>query len=65
MVDITISLLRNFGIFGEPRRELRPALEGLHRSVATVDTATRRIFQFLPVGTICDDEVVIIADADG
>jgi hypothetical protein len=29
----------NWWIFGEPRRELRPALEGLSRCVATVETA--------------------------
>jgi hypothetical protein len=51
-------------VFGEPRRELRPALKGLSRYIATVDTATHRIFQFLPVGTICDDKVVIIASQD-
>jgi hypothetical protein len=47
--------------FGEPRRELRPALIGLSRYIATVDTAPHRTFQFLSVGTVCDDKVVIVA----
>ncbi|WP_457092116.1 class I SAM-dependent DNA methyltransferase, partial [Microvirga sp. P5_D2] len=51
----------NWWIFGEPRRELRPALTDLVRYVATVDTAKHRIFQFLDIGTVCDDGVVIIA----
>jgi len=33
--------------FGEPRRELRPALEGITRYIATVETAKHRVFQFL------------------
>ncbi len=51
-------------IFGEPRRELRPALDGISRYIATVDTATHRIFQFLPIETVCDDKVVLIASED-
>jgi hypothetical protein len=54
----------NWWIFGEPRRELRPALERLLRYIATVDTATHRVFQFLPINTICDDKAVIIASDD-
>jgi hypothetical protein len=51
-------------IFGEPRRELRSALEGLSSYIATVDTSPHRIFQFLPVTTMCDDKVVIAASDD-
>lgn len=51
-------------IFGEPRREMRPALIGLPRYIATVDTATHRIFQFLPSETVCDDKAVIVASPD-
>lgn len=51
-------------IFGEPRRELRSALNGLYYFVATVDTSPHRIFQFLPILTICDDKVVIAASDD-
>jgi hypothetical protein len=51
----------NWWIFGEPRREMRPALEGLKRYVATVDTAAHRVFQFVEPDVICDDKVVIVA----
>lgn len=49
-------------LFGEPRAELRPALEGLSRFIGTVDTAKHRVFQFLDVSVLCDDKVVIVAD---
>jgi hypothetical protein len=48
--------------FGEPRREMRPALESLQRYIATVDTAKHRVFQFLDEEILCDDKVVVIAD---
>ena len=51
----------NWWIFGEPRRELRPALDKLERFIATVDTSRHRVFQFLPADIICDDKSVIIA----
>jgi len=38
------SYRRLWWIFGEPRRELRPALRALSRYIATVDTAEHRIF---------------------
>ncbi|MFQ3666655.1 MAG: DNA methyltransferase [Sphingomonadaceae bacterium] len=50
----------NWWIMGKPRPELRPALAGLPRYIATVDTAKHRVFQFLPAGIICDDKSVII-----
>ncbi len=51
-------------IFGEPRRDLRPALEGLPRYVATVETAKHRPFCFLPASVIPDNMLVCIATAD-
>lgn len=54
----------NWWIFGEPRRELRPALVGLTRFIATVDTARHRVFQFLPKEIVCDDKSVVIATDD-
>lgn len=54
----------NWWIFGEPRRELRPALTGLTRYVATVDTSRHRIFQFVPANYILDDKSVIITMDD-
>ena len=50
----------NWWIFGEPRREMRPALSGIKRYIATVDTAAHRIFQFVSADVICDDKVVIV-----
>lgn len=54
----------NWWIFGEPRRELRPALEKLPYYIITVDTATHRIFQFIGAEYVCDDKLVIIASPD-
>ncbi|MGO9741067.1 MAG: class I SAM-dependent DNA methyltransferase [Roseiarcus sp.] len=51
----------NWWVFGEPRRELRPAISNLHCFIATVDTSRRRAFQFLDPNVICDDKSVIIA----
>ena len=54
----------NWWIFGEPRRELRPALERLHRYIATVETAKHRVFQFLDAAILPDNMLVAIASAD-
>lgn len=48
-------------VFGEPRPELRPALSGLPRYIATVETATHRVFQFLDASILPDNMVVAIA----
>lgn len=54
----------NWWLFGEPRREIRPALGGLSRYIATVDTSRHRIFQFLDASILCDDGVVLLASDD-
>ncbi len=51
-------------IFGEPRRDLRPALRGLPRYIATVETAKHRVFQFLDASVRPDNKLVAIATAD-
>lgn len=51
-------------LFGEPRRELRPALDGLSRYIATVETAKHRIFQFLPADTLPDNMLICVASED-
>jgi hypothetical protein len=51
-------------IFGEPRRELRPALTGLSRYIATVETAKHRVFQFLDAAILPDNMIVAIASDD-
>jgi hypothetical protein len=51
-------------LFGEPRRDLRPALDGLSRYIATVETAKHRVFTFLPAEVLPDNMVVCIACSD-
>ncbi|MBI3443974.1 MAG: class I SAM-dependent DNA methyltransferase, partial [Magnetospirillum sp.] len=51
-------------IFGEPRRDFRPALAGLPRYIATVETAKHRIFQFLDASIRPDNMLVNIASSD-
>jgi hypothetical protein len=51
-------------IFGEPRKNFRPALAGLSRYIATVETAKHRFFQFLEVEILPDNKLVVIASAD-
>ncbi|MGB6326984.1 MAG: type IIL restriction-modification enzyme MmeI, partial [Methylocella sp.] len=48
----------NWWIFGEPRRELRLALKGLPRYIATVETAKHRVFQFLDASILPDNMLV-------
>lgn len=54
----------NWWIFGEPRRELRPAIEGLGRYIATVETAKHRWFRFLDADILPDNKLVVIASDD-
>ncbi|MBZ6078155.1 class I SAM-dependent DNA methyltransferase [Microvirga puerhi] len=54
----------NWWIFGEPRRELRPALTGLNCYVATVETAKHRAFQFLDAIILPDNKLIAIAIKD-
>ncbi len=54
----------NWWIFGEPRRELRPALAGLPRYIATVETAKHRTFQFLDASIAPDNKLICIASDD-
>ena len=54
------SYKRNWWVHGEPRRDLRPALEGLPRYIATVETAKHRFFQFLDAATLPDNMLIAI-----
>jgi hypothetical protein len=58
------SYRNNWWLFGEPRRELRPALTGLKRYVATVETTKHRVFQFLEAEVLPDNMLVAIATDD-
>jgi hypothetical protein len=50
--------------FGKPRQELRPALAGLPRFIATVETSKHRFFQFLDASILPDNMLVNIAHDD-
>ncbi len=60
-VNARSSYKKYWWVFGEPRRDLRPALVGLNRFIVTVDTSAHRVFQFISPEVICDDKSVIIA----
>jgi hypothetical protein len=55
----------NWWLFGEPRKDLRPALAGLPRYIATVETAKHRVFQFLDASIAPDNKLICIALDDG
>lgn len=50
--------------FGEPRKNLRPALAGLERYIVTVETAKHRVFQFLDGAILPDNKLICIASDD-
>jgi hypothetical protein len=56
--------LEKWWLFGKPRTEQRPALEGLLRYVATVETAKHRVFQFLDATILPDNMLVCMASDD-
>ncbi|KRE22080.1 restriction endonuclease subunit M [Bosea sp. Root483D1] len=58
------SYLAHWWLFGKPRQELRPALAGLQRYIATVETAKHRVFQFLDVSILPDNMLVAVALSD-
>ncbi|MCB0233155.1 MAG: class I SAM-dependent DNA methyltransferase, partial [Anaerolineae bacterium] len=51
----------NWWIHGEPRASLRPALSGLSRYIATVETSKHRFFVFLDASILPDNMLVNIA----
>jgi hypothetical protein len=54
----------NWWIHGEPRASFRPALEGLERYIATVETSKHRFFVFLDAQILPDNKLVNIASDD-
>lgn len=54
----------NWWIHGEPRRELRPALNGISRYIATVETSKHRFFVFLDMDILPDNMLTAIAVDD-
>jgi hypothetical protein len=59
------SYSRNWWIHGEPRKDLRPALVGLSRYIATVETAKHRVFTMLRNSILPDNKLIVIALPDG
>lgn len=59
------SYLKNWWVFGKPRTELRPALAGLPRYIATVETTKHRVFQFLDASILPDNMLVAVGSDDG
>ena len=51
----------NWWLFGEPRKDMRPALAGLPRYIATVETTKHRVFQFLDASILPDNMLIAIA----
>ncbi|WP_370637099.1 class I SAM-dependent DNA methyltransferase [Phyllobacterium chamaecytisi] len=52
-------------IFGEPRKDLRPALSNLSRYIATVETAKHRVFQFLDTKILPDNRLICFGLSTG
>jgi hypothetical protein len=55
------SYKRLWWIHGEPRKDLRPALNGLSRYIASAEIAKHRIFEFLDGNITPDNRIVVIA----
>ena len=51
----------NWWYFAEPRSEMRRALHGLDRYIATTQTAKHRTFQFVDGRTLVDQQVICFA----
>ena len=51
-------------IFGEPRKDFRPALKGLARYIATVETSKHRFFTFLDASICPDNRLINFASDD-
>jgi len=50
----------NWWIFGEPRRQMRPALVELNHFIATTRTAKHHVFQLLDVNIIPESKIVAL-----
>ncbi len=54
----------NWWIFGEPRRDFRPALKDITRYIVTVETSKHRFFTFLDKAILPDNKLIAIASED-
>ena len=55
---------KNWWLFGKPRPELRLALTGLNRYIATVVTSKHRVFTFIKTEVLPDDSLIAVAADD-
>ena len=58
------AIRENWWLFGRQRSEMRTALQGLPRYIATLETARRRYFVFLDAEILPDNKLVLIGSAD-
>jgi len=54
----------NWWLFGEPRKDLRPALKDLPHYVATIETSKHRTFQLLDASVMPDNKLTVFALGD-
>ncbi len=59
------SYRESWWIFGEPRAEIRPAVDNLSHFIVTPVTSKHRFFVFLDSYVLPDDALIIIAMSDG
>ena len=59
-----VAIRDNWWIHGRTRGEIRIALRGLPRYIATVETAKHRTFQFLDASILPDNKLIAIALSD-
>jgi hypothetical protein len=60
----SLAYARDWWLFGKPRQEMRPALAGLTRYIATVETMKHRIFQFIDASILPDNMLTAIGSDD-
>jgi hypothetical protein len=56
--------VREWWLMGKPRQELRTAMVGLPRYIATPETAKHRVFQFLDASILPDNMLVAVGSDD-
>ena len=59
-----VQIRTNWWLHGRTRSEIRPALAGLPRYIATAETSKHRIFQFLDAHILPDNKLIAIAMND-
>jgi hypothetical protein len=63
-INLDKSIRTNWWLYARPRSEFRPALLGLKRYFATVQTSKHRVFTFLDSAIMPDDKLIAFAFED-